>query len=331
MAGIVQAVVQVNGLGGVPLTGRQCLAVHSGPLGIVHCRQVCGVVSRCRLSVIRHGSGAVGNDIYSLSQANIPAGSTNHNIKQTGLYLPVLQLHIIKCEGALGQGNGDFLLLPGFQEHFLKGTQLLLGTEDGALLIGHINLCDLCAVHIAGVLDLKGNGQVVRVLNIGGGQLQIAVFKSGIRQAVTEREQHFFLCGVIVAVANVHTLFMLADHRLAGIVAISGIILKGQRIRLGGLTAGTYGAGQNTSHSLAAGLAGQATVQQRLCAVQPGHVNNGTACQHHHGVGIGSSHLLDQLIMIGGHFNIRAVIALALKLLGQTGKHHSHIRSLSSS
>ena len=66
--------------------------------------------------------------------------------------MPVAEIDIVERERALAELDFDFFLFSGLEEDFLEALELLLGTEDGAVFLGNIELGNLCADSIARLL-----------------------------------------------------------------------------------------------------------------------------------------------------------------------------------
>ena len=71
--------------------------------------------------------------------------------------MPVAEIDIVERERALAELDFYFFLFSGLEEDFLEALEFLLGTEDGAVFLGNIDLGNLCAVSVAGVLYLEGD------------------------------------------------------------------------------------------------------------------------------------------------------------------------------
>ena len=140
--------------------------------------------------------------------------------------MPVAEIDIVERERALAELDFDFFLFSGLEEDFLEALELLLGTEDGAVFLGNIELGNLCAVSVAGVLYLEGNLESVGILDAVRRDLEVAVLESSVRQTEAEREQDVLLRGVIVAVADIQTLAILNSSGMSGEVVVAGSVLE---------------------------------------------------------------------------------------------------------
>lgn len=69
--------------------------------------------------------------------------------------MPVAEIDIVERERALAEFDFDLFLLARLEENFLEALEFLLGAEDGAVFLGNIELGNLCAVSVAGVLYLE--------------------------------------------------------------------------------------------------------------------------------------------------------------------------------
>ena len=140
--------------------------------------------------------------------------------------MPVAEIDIVERERALAELDFDFFLFSGLEEDFLEALELLLGTEDGAVFLGNIELGNLCAVSVAGVLYLEGNLESVGILDAVRRDLEVAVLESSVRQTEAEREQDVLLRGVIVALADIQTLAILNSSGMSGEVVVAGSVLE---------------------------------------------------------------------------------------------------------
>lgn len=140
--------------------------------------------------------------------------------------MPVAEIDIVERERALAELDFDFFLFSGLEEDFLEALEFLLGTEDGAVFLGNIELGNLCAVSVAGVLYLEGDLESVGILDAVRRDLEVAVLESSVRQTKAEREQNVLLRGVIVAVADIQTLAILNSSGMSGEVVVAGSVLE---------------------------------------------------------------------------------------------------------
>ena len=140
--------------------------------------------------------------------------------------MPVAEIDIVERERALAELDFDLFLFSGLEEDFLEALELLLGTEDGAVFLGNIELGNLCAVSVAGVLYLEGDLESVGILDAVRRDLEVAVLESSVRQTEAEREQDVLLRGVIVAVADIQTLAILDSSGMSGEVVVAGSVLE---------------------------------------------------------------------------------------------------------
>ena len=140
--------------------------------------------------------------------------------------MPVAEIDIVERERALAELDFDFFLFSGLEENFLEALEFLLGTEDGAVFLGNIELGNLCAVSVAGVLYLEGDLESVGILDAVRRDLEVAVLESGVGQTEAEREQDVLLRGVIVAVADIQTLAILNSSGMSGEVVVAGSVLE---------------------------------------------------------------------------------------------------------
>ncbi len=140
--------------------------------------------------------------------------------------MPVAYIYIIISKCTLAEGQCNLFFLTGFQEHFCKRTELFFRAENRAFLIGNINLCNFSTVHTACIFNLKRNINRFAVFNFSSRKLHIAVFKCGIRKAVSKREKHILFCCIIITVANINAFLMLRYNRFAGIISVNRIITE---------------------------------------------------------------------------------------------------------
>lgn len=152
--------------------------------------------------------------------------------------MPVAEIDIVERERALAEFDFDLFLLARLEENFLEALEFLLGAEDGAVFLGNIELGNLCAVSVAGVLYLEGDLESVGILDAVRRDLEVAVLESGVGHTEAEREQDVLLRGVIVAVADIQTFAILDSCGMAGEVVVAGSVLERERIGLGKLAEG---------------------------------------------------------------------------------------------
>ena len=133
-----------------------------------------------------------------------------------------------------------------------------------------------------------------------------------------ERERDLFFRAVVIAVAHIDALAVfdvLGSHREVGGV---DVVFEFERVGLGELTGRIDRAGQDVEHRLAARFAGQIGVDQGVDAVQPGHLDGGTAEQHYDERFAQSRELGHEVVVGGRQRHMRAVVALAFVSVGQT-------------
>lgn len=106
--------------------------------------------------------------------------------------MPVAEIDIVERERALAEFDFDLFLLARLEENFLEALELLLGTEDGAVFLGNIELGNLCAVSVAGVLYLEGDLESIGILDAVRRDLEVAVLESGVGQTKPNGNRTFF-------------------------------------------------------------------------------------------------------------------------------------------
>lgn len=193
------------------------------------------IISGHGLSEILDGGVNGALDLYTALEADIAARCADENLIIIRLNMPVAEIDIVERERALAEFDFDLFLLARLEENFLEALELLLGTEDGAVFLGNIELGNLCAVSVAGVLYLEGDLESIGILDAVRRDLEVAVLESGVGQTEAEREQNVLFCGVIVAVADIQTFAILDSCGMAGEVVVAGSVLERERIGLGKL------------------------------------------------------------------------------------------------
>lgn len=94
-------------------------------------------------------------DLYAALETDIAARCADENLIIIRLNMPVAEIDIVERERALAEFDFDLFLLARLEENFLEALEFLLGAEDGAVFLGNIELGNLCAVSVAGVLYLE--------------------------------------------------------------------------------------------------------------------------------------------------------------------------------
>ena len=174
------------------------------------------IISGHGLSEILDGGVNGALDLYAALETDIAARCADENLVIIGLNMPVAEVDIVERERALAEFDFDLFLLARLEENFLEALEFLLGAEDGAVFLGNIELGNLCAVSVAGVLYLEGNLESIGILDAVRRDLEVAVLESGVGQTEAEREQNVLFCGVIVAVADIQTFAILDSSGMSG-------------------------------------------------------------------------------------------------------------------
>ena len=184
------------------------------------------IISGHGLSEILDGGVNGALDLYAALETDIAARCADENLVIIGLNMPVAEVDIVERERALAEFDFDLFLLARLEENFLEALEFLLGAEDGAVFLGNIELGNLCAVSVAGVLYLEGNLESIGILDAVRRDLEVAVLESGVGQTEAEREQNVLFCGVIVAVADIQTFAILDSSGMSGEVVVAGSVLE---------------------------------------------------------------------------------------------------------
>ena len=184
------------------------------------------IISGHGLSEILDGGINGALDLYAALETDIAARCADENLIIIGLNMPVAEIDIVERERALAEFDFDLFLLARLEENFLEALEFLLGAEDGAVFLGNIELGNLCAVSVAGVLYLEGDLESTGILDAVRRDLEVAVLESSVRQTEAEREQNVLFCGVIVAVADIQTFAILDSSGMSGEVVVAGSVLE---------------------------------------------------------------------------------------------------------
>lgn len=210
----------------VNLTFGNLMAEKSLELIVRDIHNIRRIISGHGLSEILDGGVNGALDLYAALETDIAARCADENLIIIRLNMPVAEIDIVERERALAEFDFDLFLLARLEENFLEALELLLGTEDGAVFLGNIELGNLCAVSVAGVLYLEGDLESVGILDAVRRDLEVAVLESSVRQTEAEREQDVLLRGVIVAVADIQTLAILNSSGMSGEVVVAGSVLE---------------------------------------------------------------------------------------------------------
>ena len=113
------------------------------------------IISGHGLSEILDGGVNGALDLYTALEADIAARCADENLIIIRLNMPVAEIDIVERKRTLAEFDFDLFLLARLEENFLEALEFLLGAEDGAVFLGNIELGNLCAVSVAGVLYLE--------------------------------------------------------------------------------------------------------------------------------------------------------------------------------
>ena len=321
---VIQAAVFINALILGARRRRQLFTVKRFK---VFARNRCDIIiiMRCNLSVIgnRHFFRF---DLQLCLEANITARSADQNVKLAALHTPIVRVNIIESKGSLVERNAHFLLLTRLEEDLDKGFEFLLGTEDGRLFIGNINLRHFGAGYFADIFNLEAERHFLRILDGSRRELHGSVLKLCIRKSVTEGEHNVLPCLVIVAIADVNRLSVLTCLRHRGIVTVGRVITICFNVSLCRLARGVDLTGEDVRNGNAARLTAQAGIENGFNLIVPRHLNHGAACKHHCHIGIDLANLGNESVLTSRHIQVLSVIAFALKRLCQACKNEHHIR-----
>ena len=130
----------------VNLTFGNLMAEKSFELIVRDIHNIRRIISGHGLSEILDGGVNGALDLYTALEADITARCADENLIIIRLNMPVAEIDIVERERALAELDFDFFLFSGLEENFLEALEFLLGTEDGAVFLGNIELGNLCAV-----------------------------------------------------------------------------------------------------------------------------------------------------------------------------------------
>lgn len=150
------------------------------------------IISGHGLSEILDGGVNGALDLYAALETDIAARCADENLIIIRLNMPVAEIDIVERERALAELDFDLFLLARLEENFLEALEFLLGAEDGAVFLGNIELGNLCAVSVAGVLYLEGNLESIGILDAVRRDLEVAVLESGVGQTKPNGNRTFF-------------------------------------------------------------------------------------------------------------------------------------------
>ena len=126
-------------------------------------------------------------------------------------------------ERAATDGNGDFAALSRLQDDLLESAQLLDGHIDSGVVVAHIELDDLGASTVAGVLDGHGSryGAIGSYLTLV--EAQVAHGKGRVAQSMAKGKHRFLLLLVGPAVAHVNAFLVLLVNDIVILTPGTGI------------------------------------------------------------------------------------------------------------
>lgn len=113
------------------------------------------IVCRHNISEILDGGVNGALDLHAALKTDIAARRADENLVIIRLNMPVAEIDIVERKRTLAQLYLDLLLLARLEEYLLEASELLGGAIYGAVFLGNIELGNLCAVSVAGVLYLE--------------------------------------------------------------------------------------------------------------------------------------------------------------------------------
>lgn len=113
------------------------------------------IVCRHNISEILDGGVNGALDLHTALKTDIAARRADENLVIIRLNMPVAEIDIVERKRTLAQLYLDLLLLARLEEYLLEASELLGGAIYGAVFLGNIELGNLCAVSVAGVLYLE--------------------------------------------------------------------------------------------------------------------------------------------------------------------------------
>lgn len=204
-----------------------------------------------------------------------------------------------------------------------KPFELVDRTGHVGLAGDDVHLHGLGALHVGGVGDGGGDGCGVRT---GILRMHVRDLERGIAQAVAERVVDGLAVGVVIAVADEHTLAVVDVTLLAGPVDHARVVLDVQRNGLGELAGRADLAEDHVGERGTAGLAEQPGFEDALGMAGPrGDGDDGAVGQHDGDVRVDGGDLGEQFELLGGHVEGSAIEAFGLGGLGKPEEQERHV------
>ena len=191
-----------------------------------------------------------------------------------GFRPPYVGRNVEMTEGVTVERNGDLLAFMRVKPHFDETLEFAIRTQHASLRSAHVELCNGCTGDIGIVGDGERHTIIVRA-EIGEREIAVA-------QTITERETHWNIGGLVIAVTDKRTLAVdciTSDRRIpAGARAITVY----ERPCFGQVTGRIDLAGKCTHGRRGSCLSGKADIQYGDNVIHPGQFDRRTGDEHHH-------------------------------------------------